>query len=172
MKLFPDSKRFLHREKLRRLYEKTFNLYIREAVRILHSIEEAEDIVQSVFVQIQEDSQLFYSLTDMEEAPAIQYIRKMVYSASHRYKAEKEKKAGILPPEKDHINLILSLLEKFPPEEKMILDVYFRFHDLTLQKLADLCGIHQNKIKKRYLAAKRRMEKELEQYHIRIEWYL
>lgn len=114
MKLFPDSKRFLHREKLRRLYEKTYNLYIREAVRILHSIEEAEDIVQSVFVQIQEDSQLFYSLTDMEEAPAIQYIRKMVYSASHRYKAEKEKKAGILPPEKDHINLILSLLEKFP----------------------------------------------------------
>ena len=134
MKLFPDSKRFLHREKLRRLYEKTYNLYIREAVRILHSIEEAEDIVQSGFVQI--------------------------------------KKAGILPPEKDHINLILSLLEKFPPEEKMILDVYFRFHDLTLQKLADLCGIHQNKIKKRYLAAKRRMEKELEQYHIRIEWYL
>lgn len=57
MKLFPDSKRFLHREKLRRLYEKTYNLYIREAVRILHSIEEAEDIVQSVFVQIQEDSQ-------------------------------------------------------------------------------------------------------------------
>lgn len=143
-----------------------------EADQILHSIEEAEDIVQSVFVQIQEDSRLFYNLTDMEDVSAIQYIRRMVYSASYRYKAEKEKKAGILPSEEDCMGLILSLLETFPPEEKMILDVYFRFHDLTLQKLADLCGIHQNKIKKRYFAAKKRMEKELEQYHIRIKWYL
>lgn len=147
-------------------------MYIRDAYQILGSVEEAEDIVQSVFVQIQEDSRLFYNLTDMEDVPAIQYIRRMVYSASHRYKVEKEKKAGKLPAGEECLDLILSLLEKFPSEERMILDVYFRFHDLTLQKLADLCGIHQNEIKERYAAAKKRMEKELEQYHIRIEWYL
>ena len=85
-----SRRQFLHREKLRRLYEKTYNLYIRDAYQILGSVEEAEDIVQSVFVQIQEDSRLFYNLTDMEDVPAIQYIRRMVYSASHRYKVEKE----------------------------------------------------------------------------------
>ena len=162
----------MHREKLRRLYEKTYNLYIRDAYRILGSVEEAEDIVQSVFVQIQEDSRLFYNLTDMEDVPAIQYIRRMVYSASHRYKVEKEKKVGKLPAGEECLDLILSLLEKFPSEERMILDVYFRFHDLTLQKLADLCGIHQNEIKERYAAAKRRMENELKRYHIRVDWYL
>ena len=172
MKFFPGGKRFLHREKLRGLYEKTYNLYIRDAYRILGSVEEAEDIVQSVFVQIQEDSRLFYNLTDMEDVPAIQYIRRMVYSASHRYKVEKEKKAGKLPAGEECLDLILSLLEKFPSEERMILDVYFRFHDLTLQKLADLCGIHQNEIKERYAAAKRRMENELKRYHIRVDWYL
>ncbi len=172
MKFFPGGKRFLHREKLRRLYEKTYNLYIRDAYRILGSVEEAEDIVQSVFVQIQEDSRLFYNLTDMEDVPAIQYIRRMVYSASHRYKVEKEKKVGKLPAGEECLDLILSLLEKFPSEERMILDVYFRFHDLTLQKLADLCGIHQNEIKERYAAAKRRMENELKRYHIRVDWYL
>lgn len=172
MKFFPGGKRFLHREKLRRLYEETYNLYIKDAYQILNSLDEAEDIVQSVFVQIQEDPRLFYSLTDMEEAPAIQYIRRMIYSASHRYKAEREKRAGRFPSGEQCVDLILSLLETFPSEEKMILDVYFRFHDLTLQKLADLCGIPQNKIRKRYFAAKKRMEKELEQYHIRIEWDL
>ena len=54
----------------------------------------------------------------------------------------------------------------------MILDVYFRYHDLSLQKMTDLCGTHQNEIKERYAAAKRRMENELKRYHIRVDWYL
>ncbi len=172
VRLFPGGKKNSRKERLHKLYKDAYNLYMMDAYRILGAIEEAQDVVQSVFLRIQEDPRLFYRVTELEYVPAIQYVRRMILSESRAYKAMREEQGEIASGEDGYGDLIWSIIEGFPTEERMILSAYFRYPDLSFQSLADLCGIRQDEIKKGFEKAKKHMQAELKRYKIRIKWRL
>lgn len=174
MQLYPQSKKILHREKLTELYEETYNLYTKDAYRILGSLEEARDVIQEVFLKIYDRSDLTYRICGMDKPAACRYIRTMVHneSCSRRRKrlleTEEPSEADSKPDtDKTAEGLLNHILKSLPLEERILVTAYYKHSDLTIDDLANMTGLSHSTVSRRLRHARSLLRQEMQKLGLR-----
>lgn len=172
MQLYPDGKGMLHKEKLTELYEETYNLYTKDAYRILASVEEAQDIIQEVFLKIHEQTELMYRICNMDLSSARCYIRTMIHNEACNRRRKMNAEAEP-PPElemernKSAEILLNEIFKSIPLEDRILLTAYYKHPDLTLDDFAEMTGMSRSTVSRHLRRAKEALKQELKQRGIR-----